>query len=161
MDFELDLDLKSNFLSDFGLDLDLKSNSELDLDLDLDFGAWTLVWTWTWTLVWTSARAGKHCGPAALGLSGARRQLGGGRPRGGGRGRSARGARPPGRGPGYAQALDEILPTNKSDLCQLAATQTAGLVVGNLRSSACAALRAARVAMMALIISFACHTVWH
>ena len=104
---------------------------------------------------------GKHCGPAALGLSGARRQLGGGRPRGEGRGRSARGARPPGRGPGYAQALDEILPTNKSDLCQLAATQTAGLVVGNLRSSACAALRAARVAMMALIISFACHTVWH
>ena len=107
------------------------------------------------------ASPGKHCGPAALGLSGARRQLGGGRPRGEGRGRSARGARPPGRGPGYAQALDEILPTNKSDLCQLAATQTAGLVVGNLRSSACAALRAARVAMMALIISFACHTVWH
>ena len=89
------------------------------------------------------------------------RQLGGGRSRGEGRGRSARGARPPGRGPGYAQALDEILPTNKSDLFQLAATQTAGLVVGNLRSSACAALRAARVAMMALIISFACHTVWH
>jgi hypothetical protein len=109
---------------------------------------------------WRS-ESGKHCGPAALGLSGARRQLGGGRPRGEGRGRSARGARPPGRGPGYAQALDEILPTNKSDLCQLAATQTAGLVVGNLRSSACAALRAARVAMMALIISFACHTVWH
>lgn len=60
-----------------------------------------------------------------------------------------------------SEGLDEILPTNKSDLCQLAATQTAGLVVGNLRSSACAALRAARVAMMALIISFACHTVWH
>ena len=109
----------------------------------------------------TGLASGEHCGPAALGLSGARRQLGGGRPRGEGRGRSARGARPPGRGPGYAQALDEILPTNKSDLFQLAATQTAGLVVGNLRSSACAALRAARVAMMALIISFACHTVWH
>jgi hypothetical protein len=35
-DFELDLDLKSNFLSDFGLDLDLKSNSESDFGLDLD-----------------------------------------------------------------------------------------------------------------------------